>query len=123
MDIICIDDQVDVQDLMSMTLEDELNATVHCFGTSHAAHNFLKSTKLNIRVILCDYNLEDKTTGIDFSNVISAFKKPFVLITGMCFSADDTVFNTFLDRPECSVMYKPFSDDDLIEKIKDLTKV
>ena len=118
MDIICIDDQEDVQELMTMMLEDEMDANVHCFSTSQAALDFLKTTELKISIILCDYNLEDGSTGLDFSNEIQSLNMPFILITGMCFSSDDKTFNTFIDRSNCSVLYKPFSDDDLVEKIK-----
>ena len=120
MEIICIDDQQDVQELMSMMLEDELNANVHCFGSAKEAELFLKTTNIDIEVILCDYKLKNGETGIKFSNTIKSLGKPFVLITGMCFTADDAEFNDFIENPSCSVIYKPFSDDELTSKIKEV---
>lgn len=117
MEIVFIDDQEDVREIMTMILEDELDANVISFPTSVSAYEYLSKKNSEISLIICDYKLP-KETGMEFYEKIKSKAIPFILMTGMCFEDDNEVINSFLSGEKNKILYKPIDEEQLIKEIK-----
>ena len=121
MKILLIDDQVDIQEIIAMTLEDELEANVIACPDTLAAEDIIKkcNPEEKVDVIISDYNLPYRS-GLEFFDAINELNIPFILITGMVFDDSDDKFRIFNSKDNTRVLLKPFDDTALVAKIKEV---
>jgi response regulator RpfG family c-di-GMP phosphodiesterase len=116
MTILLIDDQVDVCEIMSMIIEDELGRKVVSFQETKSAATFIQDHEEEISLIICDFKMPQEN-GVEFYEKVKNKGIPFILLTGMFFEKDDKKINDFMAGSKNRILYKPIDEKGLIKEI------
>ncbi|MFT6630351.1 MAG: DNA-binding NtrC family response regulator [Bacteriovoracaceae bacterium] len=119
MKVILIDDQVDVCEIMTMILEDELQATVESFQDTASASIYLESKGFQVSLIICDFKLPQEN-GVEFYEKVKDKGIPFILMTGMFFKEGDAQVSSFRKGKNNKIIYKPVDEVELLKEINSI---
>lgn len=119
MKVVLIDDQLDVCEIMTMILEDELQASVECFQDTTSASNYLEKEGSQVSLIICDFKLP-KESGIEFYEKVKDKNIPFILMTGMFFKEGDIEVSSFTQGDKNKIIYKPVDEAELVKEINSI---
>ena len=113
--ILLIDDDLDMRELISDTLRDELLVEVLEADSVESALTMISEHKPE--AIICDYNL-GKLNGLDLYEKVKSNDIPFILLTGQIFENDNEAFKDFQNGKRSKLMQKPVTDEEIITDLK-----